>query len=104
MCDCYYHKCEYCNQAIPWHIGNFAFERNEFKVWCQDHIQFAPIGATVFTLTLPYGFDYNIPISYCLPKGYRFAVIGPEIEPNGDNYPNMKSGFYMIENTKDMGD
>lgn len=36
MCDCYEHKCEGCDKELPVHLGGFATDRDEIKVWCGD--------------------------------------------------------------------
>jgi hypothetical protein len=38
MCDCYWPKCEICDETIPVHIGDFRYPREDVKVWCGKHI------------------------------------------------------------------
>ena len=48
MCDCYHHECEECEETIPWHIGDYAYPRSDFKAWCPVHEQLAPQTAKRF--------------------------------------------------------
>lgn len=93
MCDCYEHKCEICNELIPWHIGDFNFDRKEFKIWCYKHIQYAESGSVLFTLLKASGNDKK----YGLFFGWQCAAKGPEIEPHGNNHPNSGSQFKIDE-------
>ena len=34
MCDCYYHKCEFCNKEIDVHIGDYSTSRDNVSVVC----------------------------------------------------------------------
>jgi hypothetical protein len=72
MCDCYGHKCEMCNMLVPMHIGDFKFPREKFKVWCKHHANKAPKDAIRFTA-----------------RGFRCAILGPEVGGDGDNHPNI---------------
>ena len=50
MSDCYYHRCEKCSKLIPMHIG-LSRERNDYKVYCKNHIKYALDDAGVFMVT-----------------------------------------------------
>ncbi len=34
MCDCYYHKCEFCNKEIYMHIVDYSTSRDNVSVVC----------------------------------------------------------------------
>jgi len=38
MCDCYLHKCKFCEEKLPVHLGNFETDRSEIEVFCEKHI------------------------------------------------------------------
>ena len=38
MCDCYGHKCEKCNEILSVHLEDFDTEREEIKVFCENHL------------------------------------------------------------------
>ena len=80
MCDCYGHKCELCETLVPMHIGDFAFPREAFKVWCAHHAKKAAKGAIIFTL---------LKADYGLRRGSKIAILGPEVGGDGDNFPNV---------------
>ncbi len=83
MCDCYGHKCECCDELVPMHIGDFAYGREAFRVWCEKHIEEAPSGAVIFELTEPEaGIDSE-------RAGWRCAISGPEVGGDGDMHPNV---------------
>ncbi len=90
MCDCYGHKCECCDEFIPMHIGDFANEREEFKVWCEKHINQAPSGAVIFEVTKAWDEDDE-------GVGWKCAILGPEVGGEGGNHPNI--GGDMSETT-----
>ncbi len=71
MCDCYGHKCEICEETIPMHIGDFNFPREDFKVYCNMHINQAPTGAVVFEIV-------NDSSKEFVP-GWKCAIFGPEV-------------------------
>jgi len=74
MCDCYRHKCEECEALLPWHIGDFKYPREYFKMWCPAHEAVAPKSAVRF----------NISDSFVEASGI-WAVTGPSWK---DNHPN----------------
>ena len=80
MCDCYYHKCEICEETIPMHIADFAFPRKDFKVYCHKHIGQAPIGAVIFELVSGPFEEYD--------HGWKCAIFGPKVGQT-DNCPNI---------------
>ncbi len=91
MCDCYAHKCEECDAIVPMHIGDFKFPREAFKAWCDLHVDLAPAGAVVFTLAEAETDDG--PGWPGLPKGWRCAILGPEVGDEGGNYPNIAANY-----------
>jgi hypothetical protein len=98
MCDCYGHACQHegCINQISWHIGDFAFEREEFKIWCGDHYKEAPPNAILFKITEASRSERDEVRQnhiYC-------AVVGPECDDTGDNYPNLSSDFERVLQTK----
>ena len=80
MCDCYSHKCECCEELIPMHIGDFAYPREDFKVWCKNHIDEAEKGSVIFTLKE----DDDEYLA-----GWKCAIKGPDVGAGGDNLPNI---------------
>ena len=71
MCDCYEHQCEECLSTIPWHIADYNYPREAFRLWCVAHAPNAPANAGRFDI-----------------DGETIAVIGPEL---GDkNMPNCR--------------
>ena len=38
MCDCYWAKCEECDELVPIHIRDYNFPRTMVKAWCGKHI------------------------------------------------------------------
>ena len=86
MCDCYGHKCELCDEIVPMHIGDYAYPREAFRVWCDKHVDVAPFGAIVFTLAED---ETDVMFGEAYQKGWRCAIIGPEVGGDGDNYPNI---------------
>ena len=91
MCDCYGHKCEMCDTIVPMHIGDFKFPREAFMVWCNEHVDYAHPGAVVFTLTEAEE-DTGV-ASESYPKGWRCAILGPEVGGDGDNHPNISVDY-----------
>lgn len=89
MCDCYEHECavEWCQKTIPMHIGDFAFPREDFMVWCQEHAHYAHPGAVIFTVTKTYA-SYPDPGPEDTP-GWQCAILGPNVGGSGDNHPNI---------------
>ncbi len=85
MCDCYGHKCELCDELIPMHIGDYKFQREDFRVWCGKHIPWAKHGAVVFEV-IEHENDVD---DY--PIGWKCAIWGPEVGDleEGDNSPNI---------------
>jgi len=80
MCDCYTALCEVCGMqggGVEMHIGDFLYPREDFKVWCHKHIDEAPVGATI----CEWG-EYE-------PTMGRCAIVGPALDPDGDNGPNF---------------
>jgi hypothetical protein len=75
------------------HIADFAYPEEDFKCWCNDHVEWANKGSVVFTLEEPvYVFDYDKQdytdeVKY--PQGHRFAILGPSAGQKGGNHPNL---------------
>jgi hypothetical protein len=68
------------------HIGDFAYPRSDFKVWCADHVDVATSGAVVFENVEDGPFpEWDDPSH---KKGWRCAILGPEVGGTGDNLPN----------------
>ena len=38
MCDCYYHKCERCDNHVNIHLEDFETPRTEISVFCKNHL------------------------------------------------------------------
>ena len=89
MCDCYGHECEVggCEETVPMHIGDFNYPRDDFKVWCKDHIDRAEPGAVVFTIEHPDPMDAEEGYK----RGWGCAILGPDVGGEGDNQPNLCS-------------
>ena len=89
MCDCYGHKCECCDELIPMHIADFGFPRDDFRIWCEKHINKAPAGAIIFETLEPEG-------DFCgVPAGWKCAILGPDVgldwQRSQGNHPNIGS-------------
>ncbi len=69
------------------HIGDFNFPREDFKVYCHNHIDKAPIGAVVFEIVEDRFTEFD--------PGWKCAILGPEVGQtnNGDNHPNIAGEF-----------
>jgi len=99
MCDIYYHKCEVvdCTKRIDMHITDFSHPRNEFKVYCKDHISLAPKGATIFTITKVDNIDVNMEWLYKnknvdeIEVGWSCAIYGPDVGDKLGVCPNLAS-------------
>src|SRR3990167_7192919 len=103
MCDCYGHPCEIsgCLNWIQWHIGDYAYPREDFKIWCAKHWRLAPKGATIFRITKPHRLNYDLWLGYPPPRvlgifispTYCAAVVinGAKIGEEADNHPNIMS-------------
>ncbi|NQS88522.1 hypothetical protein HQ584_01850, partial [Patescibacteria group bacterium] len=52
MCDCYDEYCEVsgCLKTIPVHIVDFEFPRSEYKVYCKEHLKYAPKNSDIYNL------------------------------------------------------
>ena len=81
MCDCYNHKCEKCEKTIPWHIGDFAYNRDEFKLYCEDHINISDIPKNSDEYAL-----YEV-------NGEIWLAIGP----TDDNHPNDNYNVFRLK-------
>ena len=44
MCDCYYQKCEFCDNEISIHIADFCVERKDIEVICPDCVKYKERG------------------------------------------------------------
>ena len=77
MCDCYHHECEECEETIPWHIGDYAYPRSDFKAWCPVHEQLAPQTAKRFMVLSTR--------EHPVKAAGVWAVCGPDWD---DNEPN----------------
>lgn len=91
MCDCYYHKCEICDNTVPIHISDFDYPRSDFKVWCYQHIEHASPGSTMFEITEVHEVDIADPDYPNLDVwvGWKCAILGPEVGIR--NTPNLAS-------------
>ena len=69
------------------HIGDFRFPREDFKIYCQNHIGQAPIGAVVFELVKDSFSEFD--------PGWKCAILGPEVgrTNHGHNHPNIAGEF-----------
>jgi hypothetical protein len=88
MCDCYEHPCEFCKCDVPWHIGDWKFPRERFRLWCPRHIGKAPADAVVFY------YPGKTDERFTGRNGvYAIAALGPElatgVNPDHDNHPNV---------------
>lgn len=83
MCDCYGHECEVCGKPVPMHIGDFAYPRKRFKVWCAKHVDQAPPGAVIFETVISADPLREVKI------GWRCAILGPGTCEGGNNGPNI---------------
>ncbi len=88
MCDCYSHKCECCEELIPMHIADFEFPREDFKIWCEKHIDQAPFGAIIFETVEPEEYFDLIPV------GWKCAILGPKTEANHAKYQRNHPNLY----------
>ena len=79
MCDVYGHPCEKCGAFVDFHIGDFLYEREEFRVWCEQHLSLAPPGSVIFRWEAG---EFN-------GDGGACAVLGPDVGGEGDNHPNI---------------
>jgi len=98
VCDCYSHKCELCDHAVPMHIADFTWPREDFKVWCADHVDDAPSIAVTFEMLAddPYG-EWGDPSE---KKGWRCAIAGPNVGLDAGVHPNlgpMKDSFGSVD-------
>lgn len=88
MCDCYFPKCEKCEELIPVHIGDYRYPHIKVKVWCGKHL---PIKrATIFKAVNPSKRDLEEGIY----PGWKSAIrlcngaLEPELKDVG---PNIES-------------
>jgi len=71
--------------------------RNEFKVYCKDHISLAPKGATIFTITKVDNIDVNMEWLYKnknvdeIEVGWSCAIYGPDVGDKLGVCPNLAS-------------
>ncbi|MBA7546014.1 hypothetical protein ES705_38396 [subsurface metagenome] len=76
------------------HIGDFAFPQWDFQIWCEKHIDEAPIGAVIFE-------TIELEPEYCFdgfPIGWKCAIVGPEME-FGQNRPNLAARMKVRKKT-----
>lgn len=80
LCDCYIHVCEAegCERGLPWHIADFAYAREEFVIYCPDHLELA---GEDFALLRVKGAE-------SVHEGV-WAVYGPCVGPGCGNHPNL---------------
>ena len=71
-CDC---EVDGCEETVPMHIGDFLYERDEFKVWCKDHADRAEPGAVVFRIEKADPMDAEE--GYV--RGWQCAILGPDV-------------------------
>lgn len=74
MCDCYWQKCEQCDEMIPVHIADFCTPRENIEVFCGKHIP-----------------DKN-------------CFVHTIIEPKGDWEDDFKKGAKFAFRVKDLGE
>lgn len=96
MCDCYSHKCECCEELIPVHIADFNYPREDFKVWCKDHIDNAERGSVVFELI---NIDKMVKKWAGFPVGWKCVIKGPGVglKSGGGNHPNTVGDYKEYE-------
>jgi len=103
MCDTYLHKCcvKGCKERLPWHIADFKYPREKFKMWCQKHLLKAP-GEVVFYAVATKGKWTWTVNGYDTPDEFEiWAVSGPE---TGDynNHPNLPITSYRMLSRYDV--
>ena len=78
ICDCYYHTCTIagCMNGVPFHIADFSYPREDFLVWCEEHMNLAPAG----TVKFEYEFDEDDWGDPEVHELRRCAVLGPEVD------------------------
>ena len=86
MCDCYSHKCELCERTVEMHIADYNYPREDFRAWCDRHVDDAPSDAVVFTVIADDAVEWG---GDCYKKGYRCAIAGPNVGLRGGNHPNL---------------
>jgi hypothetical protein len=71
------------------HIQDFNYPRDDFKVWCNKHIDQAEPGAVIFTATKIWFEDEIITV------GWQCAIKGPAVGGMGHdgNCPNVGADF-----------
>ena len=69
------------------HIGDFRFPREDFRIYCHNHIDKAPSGAVVFEVVEDSFSEFD--------AGWKCAIFGPEVGSTngGDNHPNIAGEF-----------
>ena len=77
MCDCYHPHCTLpgCKESVPFHIADFAYPREIFTIWCEEHMDLAPPDAVRFEYEYDEG-DWGDPGVHELRQ---CAVLGPEV-------------------------
>lgn len=104
MCDCYSHQCsiESCKRRLDWHIADFNYPREDFKMWCPKHLSKAPAYAVYYQVATEGEWIYSKGQMYSTPEKFEiWAVEGPKI---GDttNCPNLGLGGYRIITGSDV--
>jgi hypothetical protein len=69
------------------HITDFSHPRNKFKVYCREHINLAPKGAVIFTITKVDTIDVHMEWFYKdtnkdidkMEVGWSCAIYGPDV-------------------------
>jgi hypothetical protein len=81
-----------CDYTTPWHIADFEYPREDFKIWCHKHTEYAPKEAILFVAIESGKQKYD--------KHYRdgrpiCAAIGPDV--GGGNVPNTTIDYRIVE-------
>jgi len=103
MCDTYLHKCyiKGCKERLPWHIADFKYPREKFKMWCQKHLLKAPREIIFYAVATKGKWTWTVN-GYDTPDEFRiWAVSGPE---TGDynNHPNLPISSYRMLSRYDV--
>ena len=52
MCDCYNHKCKYCEALLCVHLGDWETKHDEIEVFCEKHTPWSDPDVYVFLCCL----------------------------------------------------
>ena len=68
------------------HIGDYAYPRKDFRVWCKKHIDEAPVGSILFEMADP----------------WRCVILGPDVGSDLGNQPNVIGKMKCMEKCMDI--